>query len=126
MYRDGKLVSEQDFDFIGLYPVGYFNESFRLNGTYKKGFDLKFGNYPVDNQPLFGYIADINVWDRKLNANEMEQLSNCQQMESLHGNVVNMTSKFVISGTLISFVEMESVEMECKKTHKDILMASGA
>ena len=126
LYRDGELMSEQEIDIVELFPVGYFEEAFRTNGTYLPGYDIRFGVYPFDNQPLFGYIADINVWDRSLTAQEMTQNSGCKTIQPTEGNIVNMNSKFIITGTLIGFVDIDSENMECTETRKDFLMAAGA
>ena len=126
IYRDGRLISKNDIDITQMYPVGYFEEEFRLNKTYVPGYNLRLGLYPMDNQPLFGYIADVNAWDRVLSTAEMERYSNCMQMESGNGNLVDMESEFIISGTLISFVTFNSNEMDCRRPNKDIFMATGA
>ena len=111
LYRDGELVSEQELDLAGLFPfpVGYFEESVQSNQTYPAGYDIRFGVYPGDNQPLFGYIAGINAWDRVLTTQEMEEFSGCKTIQPVEGNLVNMVeSKFIITDTLIDFVDLDS------------------
>ena len=114
-YRNGKLIGAKEFNITQLFPTGYFAKT----GAYEKGFQIRLGIDPLGSKPLIGQIADFNVWDRKLTAQEMERYTNCEKLESPRGNIVNMDSKFLITSALINFEEIDSEMMECKKTHKD-------
>ena len=83
-------MSENEFNVVDLFPVGYFEDSFRSNGTYAAGYHVRLGCYPYDNQPLFGNIADLNVWDKVLSKQEMELYSGCKKIQPMKGNLVNM------------------------------------
>ena len=79
------------------------------------GYVIEFGRYYYDNKPLIGKLADINMWDRVLEKEEMEKFSGCHDIVEGNGNVINKDFNFNITGKLVTNLEIPDTEISCKK-----------
>ena len=52
----------------------------------------------------------------------MEAITNCKKFEPRVGNMINMSSAFNITGPLVQPIELDSGELSCADTNKDILL----
>ena len=122
LFLNGKKINETEFEFSTSFPDDYYSEELRSTGDILPGFSVEFGRYIYDSAPIIGDLMDINVWDRVLDGNEMEAITNCKVFEPRVGNMINMSSAFNVTGPLVEPIELDSGEMSCGVTDKDILL----
>ena len=120
LFLNGKKINETEFKFSEKFPEGYFSEEHRLSGDILPGFSVEFGRHNFDWAPIIGEYMDINAWDRSLDEEEMEAITNCRSFELRVGNLFNMSSPFNVTGPLCQQVELEVKELICED--KDILL----
>ena len=118
----GKKINETEFKFSESFPADYYSDELRSSGDILSGFSVEFGRYIYDSNPIIGDLIDINAWDRVLSEKEMEAITNCKRFEPRVGNMINMSSAFNITGPLVELIELDSGELSCADTNKDILL----
>ena len=119
---NGKKINETEFKFSKSFPEDYFTEELRSSGKILSGFSVDFGRHAYDSAPIIGELVDINAWDRALDEREMEAITSCRSFELRVGNLINMTSAFNVTGSLCEPTEMDSGELGCVRTSKDLLL----
>ena len=122
LFLNGKKINETEFKFSKSFPEEYFSEELRSSGAMLSGFSVEFGRYSFDKAPIIGELLDINAWDRSLEDEEMEAITNCRSFELRVGNLINMTSSFNVTGPLCQPIELDTKELSCEDTNKDILL----
>ena len=98
------------------------------NGTYDKtllknaGPDSKMililGHYAFNRNPFIGDIANINVWDRSLNASELAKKTNCMETDLEQGSMINETSAWELTGTLVSKISVNPEYAKCTRKNQ--------
>ena len=98
------------------------------NGTYDKtliknaGPDsemvLVIGRYAFNLNPFIGDIANINVWDRSLNASELAQKTDCLKTDLEQGSLINETSVWELTGPLVTKVSVNPEDVKCKRKNQ--------
>ena len=122
LFLNGIKINETEFKFSKSFPEDYFSEELRSSGKIVPGFSVEFGRDAYAGVPIIGDIVDINVWDRALDEREMEAITNCRGFELRVGNLINMTSAFNVTGPLCQPIEVDTKELGCEDTNKDILL----
>ena len=122
LFLNGRKINETEFKFSRSFPEYYFSKEHRTSGEVLSGFSVEFGRYSFDSAPIIGDLMDINAWDRSLNEKEMEAITNCKSFELRVGNLINMTSSFNVTGPLCQPIELDTKELSCEDTNKDILL----
>ena len=121
-FLNGKKINETEFKFSESFPADYYSDELRSSGDILSGFSVEFGRYIYDSNPIIGDLIDINAWDRVLSEKEMEAITDCKRFEPRVGNMINMSSAFNITGPLVELIELDSGELSCADTNKDILL----
>ena len=123
LFLNGQKINETEFTFSKSFPDDYYSEELRSSGDILSGFSVEFGRYMYDSAPIIGDLMDINAWDRVLEEKEMEAITNCKRFEPSIGNMINMSSSFNLTGgPLVEAIELDSAELSCADTNKDILL----
>ena len=81
-----------------------------------QGYSIEFGRYFYDNKPIIGQLVDLNIWDRMLEKDEFEKLSDCLDIVEGNGNIINKNFPFNITGNLVTELEVPDFEISCKKS----------
>ena len=124
LFLNGKKINQTEFKFSkGLLTENYFSEELRLSREIVPGFSVEFGRHAYDSAPIIGELVDINAWDRALDEREMEAITSCRSFELRVGNLINMTSAFNVTGPLCQPIEVDTKELGCVDTNKDILLS---
>lgn len=71
------------------------------------------GYYSFDNKPLIGKMIDIHIWGRYLTEQEGLKYSSCQNFVEKQGDIVNTTSEYNITGSLIEPISVQISEFLC-------------
>ena len=95
-----------------------FNRFIRAtNGKMSEAKDLAMvvtlGHYYFDNKPLIGKIVDVNIWSRYLTDDEGRNYSDCKVYIPRAGDLVNSSTKFMVTGTLVKPFSVESDTILC-------------
>ena len=122
LFLNGNKINETEFKFSRSFPKDYFSEELRSSGDILTGFTVHFGRNIYDNAPIIGELMDINAWDHILDDEEMGVITDCTNLELRIGNMINMTSAFNVTGPLCEPIELDSRELNCVDTDKDILL----
>lgn len=80
----------------------------------EKGETTVFMGYrKFDNNPMIGKMTDINVWDRLLTKQEGLQYSSCQNYIEKQGDIINKTTRYNITGSLIEQISVPVNDFLC-------------
>ena len=88
----------------------------------KSGFVIEIGHF-FDKKPIIGTLADINIWDRVLDTEEMEKFTDCMDVISGRGNLINEDFDFEMTGKLVTEIDIPAHEISCRKTSSILYMA---
>ena len=111
--------------------TAYFVDGQELSGWYIQMRDFKelfsdntnlpmvvrIGHYYFDDKPTIGRIIDINLWSRFLAFEELAKYSDCKVHEMKSGNVINQSTQFHITGSLITKIEVPVEDCLCTRQH---------
>lgn len=77
---------------------------------------VRLAKYYADGAPLIGKIVDFNMWDKVLSEEEMSSYTKCNPHHAqipIVGNLINPSTQWDISGTLIERVDVPEEEIAC-------------
>ena len=80
------------------------------------GYNIEVGRYFYDDKPMIGQIVDINVWDQILTDEQIEKITNCTEISSARGNLVNEDFDWELTGKLVTSIDIPKQNLSCKKT----------
>ena len=78
---------------------------------------VRLGKYWADGGALIGKILDFNMWDRLLTQEEMAKNTQCYPNYSrieTFGNLINPSTQWEISGSLIEKIEVPEKDLVCQ------------
>ena len=95
--------------------LGFDNRTLTYSNT--TSMIVRLGKYWADGGPLIGKILDFNMWDRLLSQEEMAKYTQCYpnylRIQPI-GNLINSTTQWEISGSLIEKIEMSETDINCQ------------
>ena len=78
---------------------------------------VRLGKYFIDDTALIGEILDFNMWNRLLSQEEMEKFTQCSpnysKIETV-GNIINPSTQWEISGSLIEKIDVPEADVVCQ------------
>ena len=89
---------------------------FRPPSQYK----LRIGKNSADKRPTIATFLDFNAWNRMLTHKEMELITDCHSSELVQGNLVNSSSIWIRTGSLIEEVTLNISETQCSKEKEEV------
>ena len=86
---------------------GSFDGGMIKNASPDTDMFIIFGRYFFDRNPFIGFIANINAWDRSMDATELAQRTSCQHSQDPdQGNLVNEASNWNLTGSLVKKISI--------------------
>ena len=112
---------DHDFDVVQFWINGEDLGS-RYGSLYHQDFKsmtVRLGKYYGDNSSLIGKLVDFNMWDRLLTSEEMEKYTKCypshpQIPNTAAGNLINPSTQFSVTGSLIEKIDIPSTDIVCQ------------
>lgn len=83
---------------------------------------VTLGHFYFDNKPMIGKIIDINVWGRYLTEQESLLYSNCENYIEKQGDIINKTTQYNITGSLIKQISVEVEDFSCRLESRRITL----
>ena len=74
---------------------------------------MSVGRYYFDKNPLIGKIANINIWNRTMDSEELIKRTQCNETFVDDGSIINRYSNWVISGILTRRISVSANETKC-------------
>ena len=71
------------------------------------------GRYSFDKNPFIGYLANVNVWDFQMNAEELRENTVCGNVNRDQGSLVNSISNWDLTGSLVKKKSFTKEETKC-------------
>ena len=71
------------------------------------------GRYSFDKNPFIGYLANVNVWDFQMNAEELRENTVCGNVNRDQGSLVNSISNWNLTGSLVKKKSFTKEETKC-------------
>lgn len=75
--------------------------------------EVTLGHYYFDNTPLIGKVVDFNMWGRRLTGEEARSYSDCRRYVPRVGDLVNSTTEFDTTGSLIRKIKVDLADTLC-------------
>ena len=94
---------------------GTFDANIITNASAGTEMVVLLGRYSFDKNPWIGYMAGINAWNQTVSAEELAQMTNCQNSTSLVGNLINEDTVWNMTGTLTKALEVDPSKLLCNK-----------
>ena len=94
---------------------GTFDANIITNASAGTEMVVLLGRYSFDKNPWIGYMAGINAWNQTMSAEELSQMTNCQNSTSLVGNLINEDTVWNMTGTLTKAMEVDPSKLLCIK-----------
>ena len=95
--------------------LGYDNRTLIYPNT--NSMTVRLGKYFIDDTALIGKILDFNMWNRLLSQEEMEKFTQCSpnysKIETV-GNIINPSTQWEISGSLIEKIDVPEADVVCQ------------
>ena len=98
------LISDPDTD---VNMKGRFDANIIRGAAPGAQIILIIGHYAYDGAPFIGNMANVNVWDRVMGQQELEEKTRTDRSVPDQGSIVNTNSFWTISGTLVKRIDVK-------------------
>ena len=92
---------------------GTFDAGIIKNANANTDMFIIIGRYSFDKNPFIGYIANIQVWDYQMDAENLRKRTLCDTTVKDQGNLVNAFSNWKLTGSLVKKKVFSEEETEC-------------
>ena len=76
---------------------------------------LIIGRYAFDKNPMIGTMAGVNVWDRAMTESELLELTRCDSVGLMTGNVIGPFSSWNLEGAVVKAVRVKTEQLRCHR-----------
>ena len=76
---------------------------------------LIIGRYAFDKNPMIGTMAGVNVWDRAMTESELLELTRCDSVGLMTGNVIGPFSSWNLEGAVVKAVRVKTDQLRCHR-----------
>ena len=92
---------------------GTFDAGTITNAEQNSDLIIIIGRYSFDKNPFIGYLANVNVWDFQMNAEELRENTVCGNVNRDQGSLVNSISNWNLTGSLVKKKSFTKEETKC-------------
>ena len=91
-----------------------------FTGNLNDTWEISLGTYSFDKNPFIGFIANVNVWNKTMEPEELRQRTLCNQTVSNklgQGTIFNNSSEVTITGNLVKRKTFEESDTLCNRNN---------
>ena len=81
---------------------------------------VMIGRYGFDKNPVIGYYANVNAWDRTMTSEELKERTQCNKPVVDQGNVINDSTPWTLTGTLVKKIFVSINDTKCSKQNEKV------